>query len=356
MDSLLNFFNIFDQGSGLQVYVKPVAVFLISFLFLNFLIRFFSAHFRKFAKTTVNNLDDLIAELLDKTHLIFVFVISFYIGSYFLDQSSLARFVGKQFVFSLLIIQTVLWLVCLVNFYIMKNYQKWGITLTQANVSIFFLRIVLWVFALLILLENFGIRVTPLIAGLGIGGIAVALAVQSVLGEIIASLSIIIDKPFVVGDFIVVGQCKGNVEKVGFQTTRIRSISGELVVLSNNELIRSTIQNYRDLPRRRVLFSLGVVYETDAENIARIPDIIKDIVDKHPNAKHERVHFVEFGDFSLNFEVAYHVLTSDYVLFLDTRQEINLEIIKKFRAQNIDFAYPTQTLIAGSRVEVDLKK
>ena len=136
----------------------------------------------------------------------------------------------------------------------------------------------------------------------------------------------------------------------------MRSISGELVVFSNNQLVSDTVLNYRNLPRRRCFFTFGVVYETDAEKLGRIPAMLKDIIDRHPMTEYERVHFVEFADFSLNFEVAYYVLTSDYTTYLDARQDINLEIVSRFREEKISFAYPTRTLLAGNRVEVAVKE
>lgn len=343
------------RDGGLYSYVKPLLAVLISFFSLLFLVRFLSARLKRFAANTANTLDDLLAQLLEKTHRFVLFAVSVYIGSHFIELGDEAGEIREEFITAVLVFQVASWMGRIVHHYMMHSYEKWGLTVTQAKVSIFFLRLVLWILAVLVLFENLGIRVTPLIAGLGIGGIAVALAVQSILGEIIASLSIIIDKPFVVGDFIVVGNFRGEVEKVGLKTTRIRSISGELIVFSNNDLVNSTIQNYRNLPRRRSFSTLGVVYETGGEKLGQIPLLIKDIIDKHPKTEYERAHFVEFGDFSLNFEVAYYVLTSNYITYLDTRQEINLEIIKTFRIQNIEFAYPTQTLLAGKQLEVAVK-
>ncbi len=345
----------FYLSGGINVYFKPIFAVCVLFSFLLFIVRFLSARLKKFAKTTANAFDDLLAELLDTTHSFVLFAVSVYICLLFLEVSDEVRKIVKDVIVAVIIFQTASWLGKFLRYYMILRREQWGLTLTQADIFGFFLRLVLWCFALLLLLENLGIRITPLIAGLGVGGIAVALAVQSVLGEIIDSLSIIIDKPFVVGDFIIVGQFRGNVEKVGIKTTRVRSISGELIVFSNSELVSSTIQNYRNLPRRRSFFALGVVYGTEGEKLKRIPLIIKDIIDTHPKTEYERVHFVGFGDFSLNFEIAYYVLTSDFTTFLDTRQEVNLEIIRMFRSENIEFAYPTQTLLAGKKLEVAVK-
>ena len=339
--------------TGARGYAVAAITVAVSFVFLLFAVRYVVARFRNLAQTTENTVDDIIVGVFSRTNVLIVIAVSLYAGSFFLapDSGRMAGIVSNIIAVTLAV-QIILWLEAGVRHLLMERYERWGITFTQARVGLFFLRVAIWFVAALMLLENLGIRVTPLIAGLGIGGIALALAVQNILGELIASLSIIVDKPFVVGDFIVVGQFRGEVEKIGFKTTRVRSISGELVVFSNNRLVSDTILNYRNLPRRRCFFTLGVVYETSAEKLHRIPAIMKDIIDKHPMTEYERVHFVTFADFSLNFEVAYHVLTSDYITYLNTRQEVNLEIVRAFRSEGIEFAYPTQTLLAGNKVEV----
>lgn len=342
------------QGGVFYAYTLPVVAVAVSFFFLVFTAKYLTTRLKRAAAKTENTFDDMIADILDGTNRFFLLAVSLYIGSQFLEPGRNKEF-WETIIGAFLIFQTVRLLEKVAQYYTERLYKSWGITVTQANVAVFFLRIILWFFAAMVVLENLGIRVTPLLAGLGIGGIAIALAVQNVLGELIASLSIIVDKPFVVGDFIVVGGFRGEVEKIGFKTTRIRSVSGELVVFSNNQLVSNTIQNYKNLPRRRSFSTLGVVYETDAGKLKRIPEIIKDIIDRHPKTEYERVHFVDFADFSLNFEVAYYVLTSEYIEYLDTRQQINLEIIEKFRAANIEFAYPTQTLFAGNAVDVRVK-
>lgn len=341
-------------AEGFYQYARPAVAAVAAFVFLLAATRYLTARFRKFAGATENTVDDAVADIVSGTHTFFVIAASAYIGSVFLvPGGGRAEGVLKNIFAAALVIQAALWFEAAVRHYISRRHGRWGLTVTQSRVVMFVLRAALWFFAALVLLENLGIRVTPLIAGLGVGGIALALAVQNILGELIASLSIILDKPFVVGDFIVVGQFRGTVEKIGFKTTRVRSISGELVVFSNNQLVSSTVLNYRNLPRRRCFFTIGVVYETEAEKLAGIPAMLKDIIDRHPMTEYERVHFVEFADYSLNFEVAYHVLTSDYVVYLDTRQEVNLEIVGKFRKEKIEFAYPTKTLLAGNTVRVE---
>ncbi|NPV71135.1 MAG: mechanosensitive ion channel family protein [Firmicutes bacterium] len=206
-------------------------------------------------------------------------------------------------------------------------------------------RIGLYSLVLLIALDNIpGLEITTLLAGLGVGGIAVALAVQNLLGDLLASLSIMLDKPFVAGDFVVIDDYSGTVEHVGLKTTRIRSLSGEQLVFSNGDLLNSRIRNYKTMQERRVSFSFGVVYETTSENLEAIPGIVKAVVDQLPQARFERAHFKKFGDFSLNFEVVYWMTTPAYGAYMDTQQAINLGLCQEFQAKGIQFAYPTQTL------------
>jgi small-conductance mechanosensitive channel len=182
------------------------------------------------------------------------------------------------------------------------------------------------------------------VAGLGIVGVAVALAVTAVLGDLLASLFLLLDKPFVVGDFIVVDAFSGTVQDVGLKSTRLRSISGEQIILSNSDLLKSRVRNYKRMTERRVLFTLGVEYGTPEARIAEIPDLLRGIVAANEKARFERAHFQRFGASSLDFEVVYWVTDPDYNLYMDIQQRINLDILRAFREREIGFAFPTQTV------------
>lgn len=208
----------------------------------------------------------------------------------------------------------------------------------------FVVHLVVWTIVILVILDNQGIKVTALIAGLGIGGVAVALATQNILGDLFASLSIVLDKPFVVGDFLSIGEFLGNVEKVGIKTTRVRSLSGEQLIFSNNDLLSSRIRNFGRMFQRRVVFTLGVTYATPAEKLRRIPTIIRDAVEAHEKVRFDRAHFHKYGDFALIFETVYFVLSPDYNHYMDIQQNVNLTIFERFAEEGIDFAYPTQTI------------
>lgn len=208
----------------------------------------------------------------------------------------------------------------------------------------FVLRVAIWSFILLLTLDNLGVDITALVAGLGVGGIAVALAAQNILGDLFASLSIVLDKPFVVGDFIILDDYMGSVEKVGLKTTRVRSLSGEQLIFSNADLLSSRIRNYGRMFERRVVFSLGVTYQTSAEQLRRIPPIIREAIEANDHVRFDRAHFQQFGDFALVFEVVYYVLSPNYNVYMDIQQAVNLTLFERFAAEGIEFAYPTQTL------------
>jgi small-conductance mechanosensitive channel len=245
------------------------------------------------------------------------------------------------------IVQAGIWISTALTIWL-ENYRKGeedgGHRMTMNALS-FLGRIVLWATVLLLILDNLGVDVTALVAGLGIGGVAIALAVQNILGDLFASLSIVLDQPFVLGDFIVIGELAGSVENIGIKTTRVRSISGEQLVFSNADLLGSRIRNFGRMEQRRVVFSIGVTYQTPIDKLERIPALIRSAVEAEEQVRFDRSHFSSYGDFSLNFETVYFVESSDYAKHMDILQAVNLRIYKSFADEGIEFAYPTQTLI-----------
>ena len=204
--------------------------------------------------------------------------------------------------------------------------------------------VIIWGIALILFLDNIGFKINSLIAGLGIGGLALAFAAQAILADIFCFFTIFFDRPFVIGDFIVAGEQMGTVEHIGMKTTRVRALSGEQIIFSNADLTSSRIKNYKTMEQRRVLFTLGVTYDTSTEKLKEIPIIIKGIIDNVSDTTFGRTHFFAYGVYSLNFEIAYYVLTSDYDRYMDIHQEVNLSIKEAFEARGIEFALPTQTL------------
>lgn len=202
----------------------------------------------------------------------------------------------------------------------------------------------LWVIGVIFLLDNLGFQISAIVAGLGIGGIAVALAAQAVLGDLFSYVAIVLDRPFELGDFIIIGEHMGTIEHVGIKTTRVRSLSGEQLVFSNSDLTNSRIRNYKRMSRRRVVFRFGVVYATSARQLEEIPETVRRIIEAVPETMFDRAHFFSFGNFSLDFEVVYYVNGNDYNRYMDIQQTINLAIKEELSQRGVEFAFPTQTI------------
>lgn len=207
-------------------------------------------------------------------------------------------------------------------------------------------RIVIYSIIVLLALENLGVDITALVAGLGIGGIAVALAVQNILGDLFASMSIVLDKPFVVGDFLSIDEYLGSVEHIGLKTTRLRSLSGEQLIFSNSDLLNSRVRNYKRMFERRIVFRVDITYQTPNEKVPKVAQWLAEIVKSKDGIRFDRAHFAAFGDSALEYEVVYYVLDPDFNVYMDVQQEINLDILHRFAAEGIQFAYPTQTVLA----------
>lgn len=204
------------------------------------------------------------------------------------------------------------------------------------------LKVVVWGLGIVFIFDNLGFNVSAIVAGLGIGGVAVALAAQTILGDLFNYFVIFFDRPFEQGDFIIVDDSMGVIEKIGIKSTRIRSLDGEQIVISNSNLTASRIRNYKRMQQRRAIFEIGVTYETPASKLKQIPVIIRSIVDQIREARLDRAHFKKFGPYSLDFEVVYFILSADYNKYMDVQQQINLAIMEAFEKEGIEFAYPTQ--------------
>jgi len=346
MDNLLNF--VIWKNTILE-WIISIAVIFVSYALLQLLKKIVKKRFGKIAQNTKSDFDDFLVTLFSDTKSIFLMVISVFVGSQFVELPIQVQQVLRVGTIVVVMIQLGLWLTKLVTFLVSKRIQKpddeGEIDSTTANAIGIVAKGIVWSIVILIVLDNIpGVEVTTLIASLGIGGVAIGLAVQNILGDLFASLSIALDKPFVIGDFIVVGDLWGTVEKIGLKSTRVRSLTGEMLVFGNGDLLSSRIRNYQQMQRRRVVFPFGVIYETSYEKLVKIPDIVKQIITDQENASFDRAHFSSYGDFSINFEVVYHMETSDYVVYMDTQQSINLELFRRFEEEGIVFAYPTQTL------------
>jgi len=205
--------------------------------------------------------------------------------------------------------------------------------------------LVVWALLVLLVLSNFGVEVSTLVAGLGIGGIAAALAVQNVLGDLFAAFSIYVDRPFDLGDFVVVDTFMGTVEKIGWRSTQLRSLGGEMIVLANSDLSRARIRNYKRMTERRAVVTFGVQYDTANAKLAMIPGLVKQTIEGIEGLRFDRSHFVKLGESSLDFETVFYVLSPDYTAFADRQQQLLLSLHRRFEQEGISFAFPTRTVV-----------
>lgn len=290
----------------------------------------------------------LAADVVRATRLWLLAPLALYVGAATMELPPRLDRLLESIALVALVMQFALWATRLLSRWLSMRAEAARGTDPEAATTVTLLgfvgRVVVWAFALLLGLDQLGFDVTALVAGLGIGGIAVALALQNILGDLFASAAIVLDKPFMVGDFIVVGERAGSVEKVGLKTTRVRSLSGEQLVFSNTQLLNSEIRNFKRMQERRIAFSIGVTYETPLEKLRAMPGWLKAAVEAQPKARFDRAHFKEYADFSLNFEIVYYVLGPEFNVYMDTQQAMNLAIFEKLAEEGVQFAYPTRTL------------
>lgn len=333
-------------GNELQAWLIALGTTLGILIALRIIERILIARISKLTTKTTTIADDLVVGALRKTKLTYLTIVAIFIGSMPLELETNVRDVLWKVLIIATLVQAGIWISTALQIWL-ENYRKeetdGGARMTMNALS-FIARLILWTTIVLLILDNLGVDVTALVAGLGIGGIAVALALQNILGDLFSSLSIVLDKPFVIGDFIIVGDLLGSVEHIGIKTTRVRSLSGEQLVFSNTDLLTSRIRNYGRMAERRVVFKIGVIYQTPVDKLEKIPSIIRDAIEARDDTRFDRSHFGSYGDFSLDFETVYYVLSADYNLYMDIQQVINLAIFRKFAEEQIEFAYPTRTL------------
>jgi len=316
--------------------------------------RFAQSRLRKITDSSASSPLQVAGHVVRRTKAWFLLVVALYLGSGMLTLPATAEAVFLRVLVLALLVQMGLWTAAgLTKTLQLRREDQFAEdpgAVAAIDVLGFVLRVSVWAIVLLLVLDNLGVNITALVAGLGVGGIAVALAAQNILSDLFASLSIVLDRPFAVGDFLIIDDYLGNVEQVGLKTTRIRSLSGEQLIFSNNDLLGSRIRNYGRMFERRIVFSLGVTYQTPAEQLRRMPDIIREVIEAQDKVRFDRAHFQKYGDFALVFEIVYYVVSSDYAHYMDVQQNINLLIYERFADEGIEFAYPTQTLyVSGSR-------
>lgn len=337
-------------GNPLSAWLTAATTAAILFAVLLLLRYVLVARLGALAARTTNRVDDLIVVLIGETRMWVLLALSLYIGLSPLRLPPRLAFYLEPAAKLVLLWQVASWGAGAIGFWV-KHHLEHRTTMTdRAGVAMINAmgvgaKVILWILVIVTTLKSvFGIEITPLITGLGVSGIAVALAVQNILGDLLAALAIVFDKPFDVGDTIGVDQITGTVEHIGLKTTRIRSVTGEQIIIGNGDLLKSRLRNYRRMYQRRVAFSLDVTFDTPPDTLARLPELIERIVSSQSPVKFDRSHVSTFGDSAVRIETVYFVLDPDYKKYMDVHQAINLEILRQFDARHVRFAFPSRTV------------
>lgn len=343
--------NYTIAGNFIRDYIIALIVFTITMIILSIFKRKVIGKLKKIVAKTKTKYDDLVVDFIDKNIGWPIYILlSIFISMHFITIPNLLK-TATSFIILIIVTYYVIKII-----HILIDFGTNQIILKRKTEEKFFdtsvvdllnriIKNALWLIAFLFILSSIGYNITAFIAGLGIGGLAIAFALQSILVDVFASFSIYFDKPFQIGDFIAFGDNTGYVKKVGIKSTRIHALQGHEIVVSNKQLTDTIVNNHKKMEKRRILFNIGVTYDTKIEKLREIPNIIKDIIEKIQFTKIDRIHFSKFGDFSLIFEVVYYVLSDDYNKYMDIQQEINLALKERFEENGIEMAYPTQTVL-----------
>ena len=335
-------------GNTVEQYAIALSIILGAILIVRIFRKKLLNQLKKWTEKTETKLDDYIIGGIEKFGLPILIFVAIYSGLSYLTFSEKA----DKYLDNAMVVVITIYVIRLLSTFIRLTLESFigkqqggQEKLKQLNGIMLIINAIIWMMGFLFLFDNLGYDVTTIVAGLGIGGIAIALAAQNILGDLFNYFVIFFDKPFEVGDFITVDDKKGTVEHIGIKTTRLLSVNGEQLAFSNSDLTKSRIHNYKRMERRRVVFTIGVVYSTTHEKLQRIPTIIKDIITSQELVTFDRAHFAKFGSYSLDFEIVYFIESADYLPYMNTQEAINLKIYKAFDAEKIEFAYPTQTVL-----------
>lgn len=338
--------NYVVLGNSVKNFLVAIGVFAGFLILFSALQSVLLRRLEKIAERTKTDIDETFLQIIRTIRPPFYSFLAFYFAVNFLNLYSFFKTAIYAVLIAWVVYQAIVAFQILINYVVRKNLVKEKYKTDQATIKTLgkLSKGILWVVGVLFILSNLGVNITSLVAGLGIGGVAIALAMQNILGDLFSSFAIFFDKPFVIGDFIVVGEHMGVVEKIGIKTTRIRSLRGEEIVVSNQELTAARVLNFKQMKERRVVFSFGVTYDTPSDKLREIPGIVKGIVQSIELARFDRAHFNKFDDSALTFEVVYYVKTSDYNKYMDTNQDIHFKIKEEFEKRDISMAFPTQTV------------
>ena len=332
---------------------KDYMIFFLVFLVLIVILRLFKnyvvSYFKKLATKSKTDIDDIIVEFISHIKWTFYIIISFWFSAKTLILPELISTILEYAVIISIVYYTVKGMLKVVDYVVTLQVDKRHREDRKEDTSLIkvlgrLTKAVIWILAILLIISNLGINITSLVAGLGIGGIAIAFALQNILQDLFSSFSIYFDKPFKIGDYITIGEDKGVVKHIGLKSTRIQALQGQEIVISNKELTSTRINNYKLMEKRRIVFNFGLEYSTPLKKVKQAKTIIQNVFKKVKLADLDRTHFHNFGDFSLNYEVVYYLASNDYEEYMDTQQEINFLIKEQFEKAKIEMAFPTQTI------------
>ena len=362
MEEITEQFENILSANTLQDYLVALGIVVVGSLAVRIFNQIIDNRLKKLSERTDTNIDDYIVESLNRFGVPLLYLAAVYFGLRYLSLPpevdhvlEIAAAVVLTF-FAIRFVATTILLM-------LKSYirHKGGgdEQIKQLRGIMIIVNVIIWSIGILLLLSNYGVNVTAMVTGLGIGGIAIALAAQNILGDLFNYFVIFFDRPFEIGDFLIVDDKLGTVEYIGIKTTRLRSLSGEQLVFANSDLTTSRIHNYKRMERRRIVFKLGVIYQTSLEQVKQIPGVLRQAVEAENQTEErvlfDRAHFASYGESSLNFEVVYIVLSGDYARYMDIQQAINFRIYETFEQMGVEFAYPTRTLhIAGQPKSIEI--
>lgn len=344
----------FEKWLSIEFLDNPVKQWLIAVgvalgvaIVLRIILGVILGRLEKLTHKTSTGVDDAIVGALKSTRAIFYILMGLYCGSLWLNLSEETDHVLSIGARLILLVQFGFWIsnatTSVVRGIRADEDDDAGRKTTATAVG-FLARILIWAVVVLLALSNMGVEISALIAGLGIGGVAAALAIQNVLGDLIASLSIYFDRPFDLGDFIIVGDEMGTVQKVGMRTTRVAGLGGEQIIMANADLERARVRNYKRMDERRIVFRVGIEYNLPFEKVKKTAALLKEIVEGVEGVRFDRAHFAGYGDSALEHEIVYYVKSPDYTAYMDKQHEINLEIYRRFEEEGLGFAFPTRTV------------
>jgi len=355
------------QAIGLETILlnNSIGNYLLALLFLLavvFIIKIFDKFLLKKMDLFVERFSQSFSVLLKKIIKKRIYPLLYFLALYLAFQELQTSTQIKSYINLSLMILTVIFVVLaaldIITYSLKKYWEKKQRSEEQQKVlsiTLFMIKIAVWIIAFLFVLDNLNIQITGLITGLGIGGVAIAFAAQNILTDLFNYFTIFFDKPFDIGDFIIIGEYRGTIEHIGVKTTRIRSLSGEQLIISNTDLVNSRINNYKRMKQRRINFSFGLTYDTPLEKLKKVPGIVEEIINSQDKTEINRIHFAEYAASSLLFQVVYYVKDSDYKVYMDIQQQINFKLKEKMEELGVSFAFPTQTINFGDSNNLNSK-